>query len=738
MTIIFRHMTVPYFAKLTVPFMLSVLILSLATNGPIRASELEYHRLGLEVRRLVDRTRYVQAEKVAETYIGKAIRDRGKNSILYANAISLKAYVLQNQSERAEAKKLFQQALDIYRNLSAPTEYLAKGINNMGQTLQAEGNFKGAEKYYNEALGLQQRDLSKEHADIATSLTNLAYINQARGQFNEAEAFLKRALHIRKKIFPANHPIIASTVQNLATAAEAQHQLKRAEKLLHEALAMRQKSQPDTHPQLGGAYHRLGVNLYRQRRYPDAVKMMKKAINIRRKRSAFQPDLARNLTDIAQIYLLYKRYDTAEKYLQEASRLYAKFLPRGHKYIAEVNRDLAYVYEGRGRVDKALGFSRQASAIYIDRHARDLSARVQYQNHILLLWKQWRLSKGKQKPKLMKEAFALAQSAGITDTVATVNKMAVRLATDNQQLQKAIRLRQDLARQRKSLEYKLTKRLAAGRPRKETLNIRRKVELISRQISKIDDRIGREFPDYQRLVRPQPVTIKNIRRTLRADEALVLFSTAHETLFVWAISRNQVRWSRLKPSLKDVQSAVQKLRAQLDIQQLQATNSKVKLFNLKEAHTLYRHLFGSVETTLKGKKQLIIVSSDILTSLPYQVLVTSPPKKSGRSMKLGKYASANWFARKWAFSVLPAANHLRALRLKGSKRQASRELIGFGDPDFAGMDGSGEAKVAAQRQTVRAVSGKSDRLLPFRHFWRSGRPDLKRLRLLVTPAWHQT
>jgi hypothetical protein len=48
-------------------------------------------------------------------------------------------------------------------------------------------------------------------------------------------------------------------------------------------------------------------------------------------------------------------------------------------------------------------------------------------------------------------------------------------------------------------------------------------------------------------------------------------------------------------------------------------------FDLAVAHELYAALFGQIEDLIKGK-QLVIVPSGPLTSLPFHVLVTEQPK----------------------------------------------------------------------------------------------------------------
>jgi hypothetical protein len=79
-------------------------------------------------------------------------------------------------------------------------------------------------------------------------------------------------------------------------------------------------------------------------------------------------------------------------------------------------------------------------------------------------------------------------------------------------------------------------------------------------------------------------------------------------------------------------------------------------FNLGRSH----ELFGQIESLIKDKR-LLIVPSGPITQLPFQVLVTEPPKPAIPSTFVG-YRDAAWLARKHATTVLPAVSSLKALR----------------------------------------------------------------------------
>ena len=106
--------------------------------------------------------------------------------------------------------------------------------------------------------------------------------------------------------------------------------------------------------------------------------------------------------------------------------------------------------------------------------------------------------------------------------------------------------------------------------------------------------------------------------------------------------------------------------------------AQVLPFDLARAHELYKALLGPVEDMIKGK-HLIIVPSGPLTSLPFHVLVTEPPK-SAIPAKLADYRGVAWLGARQAVSVLPSVASLKALRQFARTRQATKPYLGIGNP----------------------------------------------------------
>jgi CHAT domain-containing protein len=75
-----------------------------------------------------------------------------------------------------------------------------------------------------------------------------------------------------------------------------------------------------------------------------------------------------------------------------------------------------------------------------------------------------------------------------------------------------------------------------------------------------------------------------------------------------------------------------------------------------------------------------------LTALPFHLLVTDKPAIAVPQMQSNDkagYRDAAWLVKRHAVTVLPSVANLKALRVLARKSQATKPMIGFGDPVFA-------------------------------------------------------
>ena len=237
---------------------------------------------------------------------------------------------------------------------------------------------------------------------------------------------------------------------------------------------------------------------------------------------------------------------------------------------------------------------------------------------------------------------------------------------------------------------------------------------IDTRLAEIDRRFARDYPDYAALASPAPVPVAEVQAQLDADEALVLLldtpksKALPEETFIWIVTKSDVRWVRSDLGTDALAQEVMALRCGLDLAAWYGNGAEkcTKFlpgssapgpdqplpFDLARAQKLHGALFGEVQDLVSGK-HLLIVPSGPLTQLPFQVLITKEPTSSD-------HRDAAWLAREHAITVLPSVASLKALRRVGKPSNATRPMIGFGNPLLDGPDVrfANQAKLVREKQ----------------------------------------
>src|SRR4029079_16179967 len=149
------------------------------------------------------------------------------------------------------------------------------------------------------------------------------------------------------------------------------------------------------------------------------------------------------------------------------------------------------------------------------------------------------------------------------------------------------------------------------------------------------------------------------------------------------------RWATIALDAKAMADKVAAFRQGLRVEDIvQSASVPRTMFDLGLAYELYGTLLGPVDDLIKGKRQLLIVPSGALTSLPFHLLVTEKPAATptpGAAITaetMAPYRNAAWLIKRHAVTVLPSVPSLKALRVFARADQADKPMIGFGDPVF--------------------------------------------------------
>lgn len=576
---------------------------------------------------------------------------------------------------------------------------------------KALGEYQEAEALYREAVGLAEEAYGPEAKETAIMLDNLAGLYFEQQRIDLSEPLRRRALEIFLKTTGPESPNTLTSTQNLGALLYAKGQHAEAERLYRRALAIAEKVYRPNDPQKGRLLDNLAGAVRAQGRPAEAGPLYERAISIfQASLGPEHPDTAVALQNHAILLSEIADYAASEAQLLRAMEIHTRNFGPNHPVLVVALSTLSNAYIDQGRWSDAVDALRRAAAILSNR--RDLApdfgragSRAEQQRYAATYRKlvQALLHASPKDPASLDEAFRMAQIAVGSEASIAVSQMSARFATNDPQIGRILRERQDLVGEADVLDRKL---IAAASQRKETRNpeleqaSRDRIAAIRARVREIDGELARDFPGYAALADPQPLSIAQAQKFLRAGESLVLavdipqIDRSPNESFVIAVTKEAARWASVPLGAYALSEAVHALRCGLDATHWEPPGCQRLLgvappkgalpFDLLRAHALYKALFGGVEDLIAGR-QLLIVAAGPLSKLPPHVLVTEPPAAAATGEP---YGAAAWLARRHAITILPSVASLQGLRSHARTSRAQSPMIGFGNPLLTGPDDS--------------------------------------------------
>jgi CHAT domain-containing protein/Tfp pilus assembly protein PilF len=633
----------------------------------------------------------------------------GPTDIMAPLALNNIAEVYKALGRLQPAEERFLQVLDLLEKQHGPdSPHLAPVLNNLGELRREQGRLQEAEQIARRALAIRQKALGPDHPDVAASLNNLALVFSRQGRASEAEGLLVRVLAIHEKAFGPDHPNVAVALNNLADAQAHQGRRKEAEQLFRRSLAIREKSLGPAHLDVAVSLDNLAALIGRDARYAEAEPLARRSLAIREAAlGKLHPLVANSLNNLAVIMDRTGRTQDAEPLLKQAVDIHVAALGETHPDVAANYTNLGAHYLEVKDWQHAYDAFTRASSILIGRRATETGeeqsraelkisgATNPFPGSIVAAYNLAQASDGQKASVLRSQAFEAAQRIGDDQAARAIAGMSARIAAGSGDLSAHVRERQDLTEQARAVDKALIAAISqpsATRNQQTEQALRAQALAIAKQIKELDRLIAVQFPGYSAIVTSTPISIEEVQTQLGPNEALLLFATTSRFTFVWAVTRSDLHWHAASIGSKQLREIVGVLRCGLDdeawtseaqapcaeklgLQRPPASGEQLP-FDLDRAYGLYQALLEPVAKDIEGK-ELILVPSGPLATLPFEVLLTEKPATGAGQPDLAK---APWLVKRFATTVLPSVSSLRALRQIAQKSKASKPFMGFGNP----------------------------------------------------------
>jgi CHAT domain-containing protein/tetratricopeptide (TPR) repeat protein len=206
----------------------------------------------------------------------------------------------------AEGAAATRRQLEIFRRILGENDFdTGVALNNLAAFLHYQGDVRGAERYYSDALAVFRRVRPGEHPQVLQTLNNMAALVILRGDFAAAEPLYREIVSVQHKLTPVDDGDTALYLQNLGRCLSKQGSISEARSCLREA-----------------------VRIYRGLAGHD-------------------PDVARCLTVLGNLALSHRDFSQADSLLEEARVIEARTLRPDHPDLGETLFVLGQVWHER-------------------------------------------------------------------------------------------------------------------------------------------------------------------------------------------------------------------------------------------------------------------------------------------------------------------------------------------------------------------------------------------------------
>jgi CHAT domain-containing protein/Tfp pilus assembly protein PilF len=312
-----------------------------------------------EIRDLLDRIRYREAEAAARALHAEIAARSGNDSLETAEAIDLlsESSWRIGRADDPRALALAEHAIQVKERLCGKESLeVARSLVILGRLRDQMEEFDVSGELYSRALEIREKRLGPDDLDVAEALYERASSLFDIAKRSEVTAWLERSLEIRERRLGPESPLVAQSLRVLAITHRDTEPAK-ASGMFQRALAIFRKSRGPDDPAVAEVLYSYGVMLYRQGEYAASKSSLDQALAIRQK--ALGPDHPSTLDTLDELgVVLWHQGDIAaarpyfEKALSLAELHYGRDNPRANQYANDLG--LFHYYLGDYQAARSL------------------------------------------------------------------------------------------------------------------------------------------------------------------------------------------------------------------------------------------------------------------------------------------------------------------------------------------------------------------------------------------------
>ena len=593
---------------------------SRGTTAEIRAEVLDWWADTFHQREdFVNAEKYYQAELVEK-------RKLGSRTVSISITLQDLASVAIKRGNFAQADEYLHQALSIQQELVPGSDLVAITLESLGVLATDQGDLINSESYYKRAVALDNKPPRRVN-NLVLDFSNLGELAMRRGDFQTALRYEHRALRLAK-IAHANEQT-ATVLSFLGSIALYQNDIAKADTYQRQALAVREKVSPGTLA-VAMILTGLGDNAKARGGFAAAEEYYRRALAIEERLGLPTAEFSLFLNNSGEIAEKRGRLSDAEAYYRRSIAFAEKTNPEGWEYV-EGQVALARLLHRTGQAESAiqiyrkvlntlesqtthLGGSDEIRAGFRQRFSES------YRDYADVLVEQGQLN-------LAFEVLEASRARTLLEMLAR-SHVDVRQDVDPALLVQEKELERSL---RGKSQYRV-QLLSIEHADQQLSRVDQEIAELSRNYHEIEGAIREKSPAYAALVRPQSLTVDEVRQVLDPNTILLEFSLGKDRSYVWFLSQKSLLAYPL-PKRRAIEVLARVAYRCFAVRASASKENKAARTTgrpnaergcAKTATDLSRMILGPVSELIKDKR-LLIVSDGVLQYIPFAALPTPQP-----------------------------------------------------------------------------------------------------------------
>jgi len=600
-------------------------------------------------------------QKAENIYNGNSSTPPGKAGTNYSNIANI--YTLQKNYNKAE--RYYQKALELFLTDSVKNRTLiAMTYNNYGIVQKELNEYKKAIDSYKTSYAIY-KSLNSE--SIVLPIGNLALLYADQKKYKKAEKHFKESIEHTKTFFGDTYFGLVNNYLNYGILMLNQKKYNEAQKLIEKALIINKKHFNESHPRTARCYNNLGTLFERQNNYAAALKYYQKSLNSLS--PVFKDTSIYNNPDISEVYSKVELI----KVLKNKALVLNKYPDTNTKY-----KELALqTYESATNAIEKLrkGYLSQESKLFITSHEKET-----YSEAMKTAYRLYSLSK---KEKYLNKAFQYSEKG----------KSAVLL--DNLQASEARQLGNipdTLQEKENSLKKKIYRyEELIFEEQKKMHPEENKISYWKNQIFKFNQKLNelvevfeQKYPDYYALkYQGNQINISYVQSKMNKNQGLLEFSVLKNNFFLFYIEKDTLLIKKIRKD-STILKNIHALRKFLTQRNFSTHNLNDYKNYTQNSLSVYSKLLSFLP--LKNINKLTIIPDDVLSYIPFEILITNKPDTNRIN-----YRNINYLIKNQDISYSYSA---RILFSKQKKNKENRNVLAAFAPTY------GNIKELSKNQTM--------------------------------------